>query len=194
MPQLPGRQGSATGFDSRSGFTSISTRTVMRHLEDLIRQFIEMQAGLLEALRRDLGERDWTYLLDLPWRGRVEWKGQSWDYTRHGQGIRFRRNRIDVDANRNISFDRDVIDAGRIWEFAESRGEEQLVWAGGMLPVDLGPIDRALESMCEAGQLERIPGGTGRIYFVTPALGGRKHQCRPSTDAVPEESSRGSQP
>ena len=79
--------------------SEVRQQSVTLRLEEVIRELVTAQRGLIGALSRQIVLSGLEYVNDLQ-PGQVTHGGASWDYRGHGAGIRFEREGQVVDAAR----------------------------------------------------------------------------------------------
>ena len=85
-----------------------------------IQIFVALQTRIWGAFRM-LIFRDYRLLLDLPSAGQFDVDTEEWRFLVHGTGVRFERNGIVVDMNKGVDLGPGVFDAGRLFEYYDSR-------------------------------------------------------------------------
>lgn len=127
-----------------------------RELLSIIREFVQLQTALVDRLRCQLGDRDWTFLSDVPRSGTIDLDGQPWRYSVHGTGVRFACDHASVDMNRHLDRDSHLFDAGRLVEYMESQGTKVVVVNDKMRPFDHETGASILRELSASGRLRRI--------------------------------------
>lgn len=71
---------------------------------NLLQEYVALQSALQDELIESHAEvKDWAYLTDLPRHGSISASGVTWNFTRHGLGVRFEGdNSIVVDIHNHL--------------------------------------------------------------------------------------------
>lgn len=91
---------------------------------NLLQEYVALQSALQDELIESHAEvKDWAYLTDLPRHGSISASGVTWNFTRHGLGVRFEGdNSIVVDIHNHL-LEKRIVDAYRISEYIASKHE-----------------------------------------------------------------------
>ncbi|MDX7987859.1 hypothetical protein FE392_11035 [Xenorhabdus sp. 12] len=117
--------------------------------KDII-DFIKLQEKLSRFFFESYPKvKDFNWLLDFPKRGKIKIGDESWDFVKHGKGIRFTRitpePTVIVDINNYINNPR-VIDVWRLLEYFERDSIE----------FEKEYIQGVLDKMVDYGELKKI--------------------------------------
>ena len=132
-----------------------------------IDQFVNLQIILINSLRETLGNRDWTYLLDVPREGTINAAGEEWMFFRHGTGIRFERESVVVDANRHLESEPGIFDVGRLVDYFSSIGDCVVVIEGTMHNFDHNSGPALLQRLINEGAIKQMVDLVGDIYILS---------------------------
>lgn len=92
--------------------------------------FFQLQNDLAEAFFKNFPDvTDMEWLLDFPKNGCIHLNGGTWDFSKHGKGIRFVKNDADdnkiVDINSHIHSP-DLVDTWRLSQYLKHCDENQI--------------------------------------------------------------------
>jgi hypothetical protein len=127
---------------------------------NLLREFIALQTALQdEFVSIHASVEDWKYLTDVPRSGCVNAGGLSWQYVRHGLGVRFEGTDCTVVDVHNHLLEKGVVDAHRISEYVSSKCKLNDD------PDIYDECEKSLEAAKQAGLIEEL-GSTQRIWRI----------------------------
>lgn len=125
--------------------------------KELLVTFSALQSTLISAFFARFPNADRHLFHGVPKHGQVHTSGESWNFQRHGQGVRFHHPETGrtVDAHRSYEDHLDAVDAWRILQFAESIG---------MSPLNERSIEESLTVAAHLGILRPI--GSSHAYCL----------------------------
>lgn len=117
---------------------------------DMVRKFLLLQNGLVRAYLRQHPEiKDFKFFTDFPRSGKVLLNEESWDFHKHGAGVKFIRNfppNIVVDIHR-LFMQADFLDEWRLEQYVISLG----LSAEGLSSYIDYLVEKGLIARCESG-------------------------------------------
>lgn len=130
--------------------------------EDDVLEFTVFQNTLVkEFMKRHPECKDTRFLLDFPRKGTLKASGKSWNFLRHGAGIRFTMEfppKLVIDVHERFN-EPGILDAWRLTSFLESKGRH----------VDQSQVLLDLQKMTVAGLLMTSDG-----YSFSMVVPGKK--------------------
>ncbi len=143
----------------------------VRDVSSVIEEYINIQELLVSGLKKELGERDWHHVSDVPRTGDLTLDGETWHYSVHGAGVRFTSRGCSIDMNRRLDGSPYAFDAGRIAEFLETAENRRVRWGDDEIVFDHERGAALLREMCAMGELVRVEDDTGELFLLASAGG-----------------------
>lgn len=123
---------------------------------DIIEKYLNTQHLLISRMQEIYGKFD-QFLFSIPNSGSIALSGSSWNFQKHGVGIRFIDSAgIAVDAHCAIG-NPNAFDAWRISTYLLSLGLESICFKSNEYMVNNGQIETILLDMLEMGLIKHDP-------------------------------------
>jgi hypothetical protein len=92
-----------------------------------VKQFAALQKELVNAWRKACANsRSMRTLADFPWRQEVVSSGLVWIAIKHGSGVRFERESMEVDAESHV-WETDWFEPNRVYDYLQSKNRLGLI-------------------------------------------------------------------